>query len=375
MPKSHWVPALVLLAMLTSGAAAWFLGLMVFAEEKFCPWCLVAHANGLLSAGLVLAAFLRRPKSVAGADGRLPLARLGGLAAAGLGVLILGQWLGPRPQTHRVDPLSSEALAEFALADPAGNAGRPSPGTADPQGTRLRVAEAAPSFPVIPDGVPMRANVNALSNPEHSAIHGCGAPWDARANPYLGEAGARCVVVEMLDYSCRHCRQVDQYLKQAHQRYGAQFVVVVLPVPLNKDCNEYVRQTQPDHVDACRYARLALAVWQADPKKYRPFHEWLYEPERPPPVADAKAYAAKLVGSAALDAALRGTQVDQVLARNLRLFHLLGEGMLPKLVMGNYYSSGRIQYPETVFGMLEDYLGIRPTAGREGSAPQAPTLP
>jgi hypothetical protein len=39
---------------------------------------------------------------------------------------------------------------------------------------------------------------------------------------------------------------------------------------------------------------------------------------------------------------------------------LLGADVLPKLVIGNYISSGRIQYPDAVFGMLEDYLGIKP---------------
>ena len=99
--------------MLASGAAVWFLGLMGIADEKICPWCLVVHASGLFSSGLVVAAFLRRPKSAVGPHGHLPLASLGGLAAAALGGLILGQFLGSRPQTHRVEPLSGEARAEF----------------------------------------------------------------------------------------------------------------------------------------------------------------------------------------------------------------------------------------------------------------------
>ncbi len=377
--RAAWL-ALVPLAMLATGAAVWFISLMVFAEEKFCPWCLVVHANGLFCSGLVLVAFLRKEQRAGGAHAQrvgeqgakwqgydpapnrpLPLARLGGLAAAALSVLILGQWLGPRPQTHRVELLSGEASAELGLGGPTGSAGGESPGTAKP-----RAAESAPSFPVVADNVPMRPGVSELSNPDRSALPGSGSPWDPRANPYFGDAGARYVVVEMLDYSCRHCRQVYQHLKQAHQRYGSQFVVVVLPVPMNKDCNEYVSFTQPDHVDACHYARLAVAVWLADPKKYPLYHDWLLEPPRPPSVADATAHAAELVGREALESALHSPQVEQVLARNRRLYHLLGEGVLPKLVIGRYMSSGQIQYPETVFGMLEDYLGIRPAAAGKG---------
>jgi protein-disulfide isomerase len=207
----------------------------------------------------------------------------------------------------------------------------------------------------------MRPGVVALSHSDRTTIPGSSSGWDPRANPYLGEPEARFAVVEMLDYSCPHCREVYQHLKQAQQRYPSQFAVVVLPVPLNVDCNEYVQVTKPDHVDACHYARLAIAVWLADAKQFPLYHEWLFESPRPPAVEDAKAHAAALVGSAALDKALRDPQLEQVLARNRRLYHLLGADVLPKLVIGNYISSGRIQYPDAVLGMLEDYLGIKPT--------------
>ena len=116
----------------------------------------------------------------------------------------------------------------------------------------------------------------------------------------------------------------------------------------------------PTIVNACHYARLALAVWLAEPENIRSFTSgsssrnglprWRKRrPMRPNWSAAGPGWA------------LRGRQVDQVLARNLRLFHLLGEGMLPKLVMGNYCASGRIQYPDAVFGCWRIIWGSGPS--------------
>ena len=140
---------------------------------------------------------------------------------------------------------------------------------------------------------------------------------------------------------------------------------MVLPVPLNKDCNEYMVVSRPLHADACRYARLALAVWVADAAKFPLFHQWLFEAERPPLPAEAMNRAAELVGRPALEAAMRSPRVEQILARNCRLFHVLDADALPKLILGNYVSTGRLENREAFYKMLEDFLGIWPEASNE----------
>ena len=143
--------ALVFMAMLTAGAAVWFLGLMVFAQDSFCLWCCAVHANALFSAALIAFAVRRRPtasdalhakrlemkqtvatretyislpcvsdtKALCGGptptrnERHLPLVKIGLLAAAARGVLICGQWLGPLPPTNRVEQLSDEARVEL----------------------------------------------------------------------------------------------------------------------------------------------------------------------------------------------------------------------------------------------------------------------
>jgi len=50
--RARW--ALVLLTILAAGSAIWFVGLLVFAVEGLCPYCLIVHTCGLTIAALTL---------------------------------------------------------------------------------------------------------------------------------------------------------------------------------------------------------------------------------------------------------------------------------------------------------------------------------
>jgi uncharacterized membrane protein len=351
--RSAWI-VLVLAAMLAAAAACWFVALMLLAGEKLCLWCLVAHASALGAAGFALAALLR----AAAPPCFTPrvLLKLSGAAAAAMAVLIVGQVFGPRPLTYRVEALPDEAASE---QPPEGSpAGGPDAGKA--------VAPATgPESPGGEEG-PLRPGTNRLSPQDRPRLPRTGSAADCRAFPCLGPPGAQHVVVEMLDYSCKHCRLVHQHLQAARRRYGPQFLVVAIPVPLNTDCNEYVVQTLPDATDACQYARLAVAVWRLNPAKFPAFHDWLFEPDRPPSPGEATWYAAELVGRPALERELAGAELEQTLRGYRDLFHRLGEGALPKLVLGNYVVSGEIEDSSELFDMLEKYLSLRPAAATAG---------
>jgi uncharacterized membrane protein len=321
--------ALAVSALIAAGAAVWFLGVMAFSGEKICPYCLVVHISGLAAAVCAVVGMASQ------GDAPLPWFRIRTVAACLVAALVLGQWFGPRPRTYEVRSIAAAAPAE-------------SP------------AEGEESFPVMPTDVPMRPLVDEVSKLDRTAIPGRGANRNLAAYPGWGEPSTRYVIVEMLDYSCAHCRQVHQHLKQAVKHFGNCFYVVVLPTPMCSDCNQYVEGTLPDHVDACYYARLAQAVWSVDPSKFSGYHDWLFAPDRPPSVADATAKAAELVGHAALERELHGPRVKEVLDNNVRLYHLLGEGQVPKVIMGNYVANGAILNEDELFGMMEDYLGMKP---------------
>ena len=225
---------LAALAMLTTGAAMWFLGVMVFAGEKYCPWCLVVHANGLFSAALVLLAFrrtagpsdalralLRSSDQTVAEPRQLPLVRAGIIAAMGLAALIAGQWLGPSPQTHRVDTLSEEARSESALdAPPTKTSGEPAVTRAKPS------AEAAPAYPVVPNGVTIAPGLVLPVPMARGSGRGCRSPTGPKSTRAAAGTPATIpawatpaprVVVEMIDYTCPDCREVYGHLKEAQK--------------------------------------------------------------------------------------------------------------------------------------------------------------
>ena len=46
-------------------------------------------------------------------------------------------------------------------------------------------------------------------------------------------------------------------------------------MPLDTECNKLILDQHPDHKQACRYAKLALAVWATKPTEFAGFHDWL----------------------------------------------------------------------------------------------------
>ena len=79
----------------------------------------------------------------------------------------------------------------------------------------------------------------------------------------------------LMDYTCPHCRKMHAHLREAMDRYGDQLAVVILPMPLELDCNKLVPATDPSHRGACKIARTALAVAEVDPSKFLDFHNFL----------------------------------------------------------------------------------------------------
>jgi hypothetical protein len=190
---------------------------------------------------------------------------------------------------------------------------------------------------------------------------------DTYREPILGDPGAEYVVVELFDYSCRHCRDLHGYLEEARQRYGDQLAIVVLPMPMNTDCNGYIQSTHEDHVDACHYARLALAVWELAPTEFEGYHHWLLEPARPPSVEAATEYAVERLKRAAIDReALEqmrdGRNVEKRLERYTWYFRRAGGGGIPKLLAGTSAVTLQPSGREKVFEILEQILPIKPVS-------------
>ena len=183
---------------------------------------------------------------------------------------------------------------------------------------------------------------------------------DINQLPILGSPDADVIAVEMFDYTCHHCRHLHHFMQLARKRYGPQLAVLLLPNPMNSSCNRYVKVDQAPHREACHYARLALAVWNAKPDKFEEYHEWLMEPADPPTVEAARDKAAELIGPEALNAALADKAIKQQIDANGLIYHKAGTGAIPKLMTKDFVTSGEPSSAEQLFGVLETKFGVKP---------------
>src|SRR5207253_9724195 len=98
---------------------------------------------------------------------------------------------------------------------------------------------------------------------------------------------------------------------------------VVFCAPLERACNPYFEVDDPRHVNACRYARLAFAVWAAAPQRFVEYHEWLLDGPRVPPLEQARRRAEELIGAAQpIDQLLISPAVQEQLTDALTVYRL-----------------------------------------------------
>lgn len=406
--RTAWA-VLVSLAITAAGAAVWFSALLLFVLKEVCFYCMTVHACGLTIAGLALTriwvarrrsskgawmSFLEAPAAgthhqashhVDTAPSReVSLWVTSASACVGVAILLAGQLLFP-PKQYRLDQLASVAQegsqTTITVApddgqrskpdEPAGK-GPPGPEGKEPdsnspqpsQAASPEIAEPEPE-PPIPTGSAAQKTAERSGHSDLAIVDG-ELHLDPHDHPILGAADAKYIAVELFDYTCSHCRTLHKYLRAARDRYGKQFAVIVLVVPLNTDCNKYVSFTHHDQRNACRYARLALAVWRIDPEKFEEFHDWLLEAERPPEVREATKYAVRLVGQDRLDAELLDARLNDASAIHqriddyARLYQQTGGRILPKMVAGKLLIQGQGANAQEIFGLLERALGIKP---------------
>ena len=203
-------------------------------------------------------------------------------------------------------------------------------------------------------------------------LFGASQPIDLEGRPRLGLRSAPNVVIKIFDYTCHHCRDMHRSLSRAEDRYGNQMAVVLFPMPLGKECNKGVVREHPDHKDACRYAKLALAVWITKPAEFEAYHEWLMHGQKAPPLSEAADKAIAIVGRDALRTAIRDPEVERQLQENIALFAATrdAEGKsrgLPVMIVGRQAVFGVVA-ADALFPILERQLKMKPSF-RESALP------
>ena len=243
------------------GSAIWLIIVQALLLRHFCPWCMAAHALGILIAVLGWTAHPWDERSRRGL--------LAGVAVA-FG-LALAQLYGPVPVTHRIEK-------EMA-ALPAG-------------------------------GIHAQGNGRKIAFDDGKKI------YDNTSLPGLGSSDAKQVLVEYFDYRCPSCRTMGAYLTGLIAKHPTEIRVLVLPVPLEHGCNPALAAADDGHLGSCELTRIALAVWRVNPTAYPAIHR-AFLSDLPLDPAAALALARAQVPSAQLEAAMREPWIDQLIAANI----------------------------------------------------------
>jgi uncharacterized membrane protein/protein-disulfide isomerase len=416
--------ALIMTALIAAGAGLWFDGIQLISLQKFCIYCMGVHFCGLAIAGLLLwAVFHQRSRQVATshtitalsgtfrpmAPGRRPvlqaptgpsLAMAWGGAAVSLGILIAGQLLfklplvvskpkldqpmdmtnsvastapadspsstSPTAETHVVNRIPADDAQAGSMTTAANSAD----GAAHDTGAKSKdepaaVSHAATKVPA--KAVEAKSDAPALSR-KVTFLNGT-LTIDMYQQAVLGSPTAPHVVIEMVDYACPHCRAMHQTVERAIERYGDQLAIVIMPMPLELECNKQMDKTEPAHYGACKLARLALGVSEVDPGAFADFHNWMMaDKDKVPPIDRAIAKAYRLVDQKKLSEHVKSDEINQRIQKNISLYTALATQQakdgkpfgLPIQILGDEVVSGDLVSGEELLTKWETTLGIKP---------------
>lgn len=274
-------------ALLLLAGALWFGTLMVVVEKVWCPWCAALHLSALVVGTILLTASWKA--SHHGEAGLLCAAGQAGVAGAAL--LILGQLFGKPPDTHRI------------------------------------TAETPPPAPFQTSPSPDAGKVSFLAGR---------LTFTKDAVPLMGSPAATHILAGFSDYTCHACRSQHGDLKALLKSAPETYAILILPTPLDPDCNPHLPNQLPPssrHEGACGLARLALAFWKTAPDLFPVLHDYLMSAPLPLSLTEARAEADRLVPGIQLTP--EAPWISEQISQNIQSWHLLSSdnSNLPKLVL------------------------------------------
>jgi len=344
--RAAWT-AIIPLAIVILGAAAWFIGLQAFVLHAYCKVCLATHACAVAAAAWCLARIpWVRDASISlwgGSSGRrgVSLGMLASLAVAGLaGVAVLvGGQLAIQPKRNVVKQLPPAAVGPA----PASNA-------------RIQAAVGSPpARPPSPNARLIAPRLLSLYDGEYLLR--------LDAAPILGSPDCTNVIVHLVDYTCFHCRSLHPILVETQRRLSNRLAIVTLPLSMSTNCNPLIPASIPSHPGSCDFIRISLAVWRANPDAFLKFEDWIFTPQDPPSVDRTREFAVELVGAAALEKALADPWIAEQMNLHSQIHHknyaaLQSRGM-PQIILGNAISIGPLNSVDHLLVLLDKYLGLR----------------
>lgn len=332
-------------------AALWFISLQAFVLKAYCPWCLVDHALGLTAAACAILSVRRLATPVVAASTR-----------RSTDDDLFDDRITPLRTSPSIDPFGESLVSHATTSRDRSPQGLWKAVTAGASLALLLIILQV-SFGKAPASIarlPQDANADTGPGANRAiAVLQGRLPINVHEVPVLGSPEARLLVVVMFDYCCPHCRDTHEALREAISSGDPQSLgVILLPTPLNADCNPAMEETEPRFIDSCELARLALAVWRVEPERFSDFDAWLFAPELPRTAAEARTEAARLVGDARLSQALADPWVDERIAANVTAYRDSEAKVLPILLSpGASAIVGRTDDRNELFQLLEHDFG------------------
>lgn len=300
-------------------AVVWFVTLQVAVIKAVCPFCMAAHACGLLAALVLLFKAPVRP---------------------------VPEKPWQQEKEIYVVPSKARSMTLLALS-----------GVALLIGGQIIYRPASFSVSAVGDATFKQAATNRLFQ-----IYDGRFTFNLAEAPVIGPATAPHAMVSLFDYTCHYCRQMHGVLKQLHRTFSNELAIVSLPMPLDAECNRLVRMTSRPHSNACEYAKLGLAVWKANPKVHEEFDDWLFAPEHPPELSAAREHAARLVGAQKLEMTLTNQWVTDYLRLAISVYATnaihVRQGAMPQVIIGTNLLTGT-NTVEELYRRLENQLGLK----------------
>jgi len=183
--------------------------------------------------------------------------------------------------------------------------------------------------------------------------------------PLLGSMDADQVILELFDYTCKHCRELHGGIHTLLEEHPESVAVAMFPLPLDRGCNPYIQQTPIAHLNACVYAKVSLAVRLSAPEKFPNFHEWLMTGARAPSTRDAKARARQLVGAEAFDTAYRSDKVKEWIQDSITVARAARTHGLPVVVTETQVLTFRDTSPKAFFAQIKELLELNSAAASD----------
>ena len=304
----------------------WFVGVQAVILSQFCPWCCATHAAAIAAAILFL---LCSDEILPGKSGGLLSAQVAAPAVGAMLMLVIGQLVSTPPVNEAV--------------------------TVD--------AEPVIDIPVIEEEETKRT----------LSLHAGNFVIDPEAFPMIGSPDAEKLVVSLFDFTCSHCRETHAHLVEGQKRLGDKLGIISVPAPLDTECNvlmqDLKKNTPSAHANACKIAKVALAVWELNPEGYHDFEEELFIGRNCPPLAVVIGMAERFVDRASLAAAIQAPSLSEQLTWNTSLYKANyiahRKGSLPQLMVGDTVAFGTIKSVDDLFAKLN--AGFGPDFTDEGT--------